>query len=79
MIFFLEEFNKEKSDLTSEIQKLQEELNDAKSQITIAGIKMETDLEEEKRKADEEIKSLQQLVTGIYTIFNIPFSVIQSI
>lgn len=54
------------------MQKMKEELDEARSQLLIAGMKLETDLEDEKRKAHEEIASLQQLVHGEY-IFIVVF------
>lgn len=66
----VEEFSNEKSRLVGEIDKLRNELSDAQSQITITGLRMETDLEEEKRKAQDEIASLQILVRGMFFRFN---------
>ena len=58
----LEEQNKLKED----IRILNEELNESKSQLLVAGYQLESDVEEEKRKCQEQIASYQQLVQGIY-------------
>lgn len=44
----------------SEVKRLQSELDEAHSQVTVARL----DLEEEKKKYNDEVSSLQQLVTG---------------
>lgn len=64
---FLDELlrkNKENEALNEQIHKLQTQLDDLKSQLLVAGLTSETNLEVEKRKAEEEIASLQQLVHG---------------
>lgn len=43
---------------------LQKELNETKSQVVIAEYKRETDIQNQDRKAQEEISSLQHLVHG---------------
>ncbi|KAJ3645672.1 hypothetical protein Zmor_023313 [Zophobas morio] len=54
--------NHENARLNSEIVELKRELDDLKSQLVIAGMTLENSFEQEKRKANEEIASLQQLV-----------------
>lgn len=44
---------------------LRRELDDLKSQLVVAGMTLENSFEQEKRKANEEIATLQQLVHGI--------------
>lgn len=66
--------NHENARLNSEITELKNELDDLKSQLVIAGMTLENSFEQEKRKANEEIASLQQLIHGIFT-FVLSFSV----
>ncbi|KAF2898144.1 hypothetical protein ILUMI_08014 [Ignelater luminosus] len=54
--------NKENKQLAEELEKTKTELDEAKSQLVIAGLTLETNLDVEKRKAQAEIESLQQLV-----------------
>lgn len=54
----------EKNQLNQEIKKLQTDLGEAQSQLVVAGLRLESDLEVEKRKAQEEIATLQQLFQG---------------
>lgn len=54
----------ENVELTSQIHQLKTELDDVKSQLVVAGLTLESNFEVEKRKAEEEIASLQQLVHG---------------
>lgn len=56
--------NKENKQLADELEKTKAELDEAKSQLVIAGLTLETNLDVEKRKAQAEIESLQQLVNG---------------
>ncbi|XP_026463242.1 rab GTPase-binding effector protein 1-like [Ctenocephalides felis] len=56
------QLKKENSTLLSELQKLTQELDEAKSQLVATGYQMETDLKEQQSKAQEEIATLQQLV-----------------
>jgi Rab GTPase-binding effector protein 1 len=49
----------------ADVKKLSSELDEAKSQLVVAGFRMESDLQDEKRKCREEIASLQQIVQGI--------------
>lgn len=46
--------------LAAEVKRLQTELDEARTQATLARL----DLDEEKRKFQDEVASLQQLVTG---------------
>jgi Rab GTPase-binding effector protein 1 len=55
----------EQNRLMTEVKKLSSELDEAKSQLVVAGFRMESDLQDEKRKCQEEIASLQQIVQGI--------------
>lgn len=48
--------------LVDQITKLKNELDDTKSQLVVDSIRLESDFEVEKRKAEEEIASLQRLV-----------------
>lgn len=54
----------ENSKLLEEIRQLKVELDEAKSQLVVADLTLESNLEVEKRKAEEEIASLQQIVHG---------------
>lgn len=51
-------------ELSAQIHQLKTELDDVKSQLVVAGLTLESNFEVEKRKAEEEIASLQQLVHG---------------
>jgi hypothetical protein len=55
----------EQSRLMADVKRLSSELDEAKSQLVVAGFRMESDLQDEKRKRQEEIASLQQIVQGI--------------
>ncbi|KDR06357.1 hypothetical protein L798_04283, partial [Zootermopsis nevadensis] len=48
--------------LLADVKRLSSELDEAKSQLVVAGFRMESDLQDEKRKCQEEIASLQQIV-----------------
>lgn len=48
--------------LVNEANELRKELNEAKSQIYIAEMNKSKDLEDQNRKAQEEIQNLQQIV-----------------
>lgn len=50
--------------LLEQVRQLKTELDDVKSQLVVADLTLESNLEVEKRKAEEEIASLQQLVHG---------------
>ncbi|KAL3274712.1 hypothetical protein HHI36_016088 [Cryptolaemus montrouzieri] len=52
----------ENVELNETIVKLKEELNEAKSQVVVTGLTFESNIEVEKRKAEEEIATLQKLV-----------------
>ncbi|XP_069703128.1 rab GTPase-binding effector protein 1 isoform X2 [Periplaneta americana] len=52
----------EQNRLLTDVKKLSSELDEAKSQLVVAGFRMESDLQDEKRKCQEEIASLQQIV-----------------
>jgi len=54
----------ENSKLQEENSKLQHELNEVKSQLVIVDIKTKNDIDLEKRKAEDEIASLQQIITS---------------
>lgn len=54
----------ENSKLQEENSKLQHELNEVKSQLVIVDIKTQNDIDLEKRKAEDEIASLQQIITS---------------
>lgn len=49
----------------NETDKLQNELGDLRSQLLICDMKRETDVEDEKRKADEQIATLEHIVNGM--------------
>jgi Rab GTPase-binding effector protein 1 len=55
----------EQSRLLADVKRLSSELDEAKSQLVVAGFRLESDLQDEKRKCQEEIASLQQIVQGI--------------
>lgn len=57
--------SQENMELSAQIRDLKTELDDVKSQLVVAGLTLESNLEVEKRKAEEEIASLQQLVHGM--------------
>ncbi|KAL1451624.1 hypothetical protein WDU94_005982, partial [Cyamophila willieti] len=48
--------------LTSQVKSLQSDLDEARSQITVAELSLQSRLEENKRRYEEEISSLQRLV-----------------
>jgi Rab GTPase-binding effector protein 1 len=50
--------------LLADVKRLTVELDEAKSQLVVAGFRLESDLHDEKRKCQEEIASLQQIVQG---------------
>lgn len=52
--------------LNEQVIKLKNELDDCKSQLVVDSITLESNFEVEKRKAEEEIATLQRLVHGIY-------------
>jgi len=52
----------EQNQLLADVKRLTLELDEAKSQLVVAGFRMESDLQDEKRKCQEEIASLQQIV-----------------
>ncbi|XP_046421891.1 rab GTPase-binding effector protein 1 isoform X2 [Neodiprion fabricii] len=54
--------HEEKIALQEEIHRLQNDLDEAKSQLTVADLKVENDILVEKRKAQEEIATLEQLI-----------------
>lgn len=60
---------KENIELNAQIHQLKTELDDVKSQLVVAGLTLESNFEVEKRKAEEEIASLQQLVHGTFFFF----------
>lgn len=67
MFFFLAELRK----LSQENAELSAELDDAKSRIVVAEISLESKLEEQDRKAQDEIASLQKLIYGEIIYFKI--------
>lgn len=70
MLGELDRKNKENAKLSEELTKLKQELDEAKSQLVVAGLTLESNITVEKRKAEEEIASLQQLVHGLFDYFN---------
>jgi hypothetical protein len=50
--------------LLADVKQLTVELDEAKSQLVVAGFRLESDLQDEKRKCQEEIASHQQIVQG---------------
>uniref|UniRef100_A0A6M2DH65 Putative rab gtpase-binding effector protein 1-like isoform x1 n=1 Tax=Xenopsylla cheopis TaxID=163159 RepID=A0A6M2DH65_XENCH len=56
------QLKKENTALISQVHKLTQDLDEAKSQLIATGYQMETDLKEQQNKAQEEIATLQQLV-----------------
>lgn len=70
--YFLAELiksNQENSLLNQQVIKLRNELDDCKSQLVVDSMTLESTFEVEKRKAEEEIATLQRLVHGIYFIY----------
>ena len=58
--------NKDPSeDLQKEIRRLQTELDEARSLVAVANYSLEESLETERRKCQEEVATLQQLMKGI--------------
>lgn len=55
--------------LSEQLSTLRKELNEAKSQVVLAEYKRETELQEQGRRAQEEIASLQHLVHGKHELF----------
>lgn len=51
--------------LSEQLGDLRKELNETKSQVVVAEYKRETDIQNQDRKAQEEISSLQHLVHGM--------------
>lgn len=65
MIHFVEELKRrleENIGLQKENLRLKNELDEAKSQLVVADLKIQNDIMVEKRKAQEEIASLQQVI-----------------
>lgn len=60
ILFFVAECTK----LNYEMNTLNKELNEVKSQILVAEYSRESEIQHQDRKAQEEIASLQQLVHG---------------
>lgn len=56
--------NQENAFLNDQITKLKNDLDDCKSQLVVDSITLESNFEVEKRKAEEEIATLQRLVHG---------------
>ena len=52
----------ENTELQDEIAKLKVDLDECKSQLVVAILRLENDIEDEKRKAREEIDSMQQVI-----------------
>ena len=68
VIKFAEELKRgtaEQNRLIAEVKRLSSELDEAKSQLLVAGFRLESDVQDEKRKREEEIASLQQIVQGM--------------
>lgn len=66
--FIIEELKRGSSEhlrLANEVKKLQTELDAARSQVTVAKL----DLEEEQKKFNDELKSLQHVITGNWIIY----------
>lgn len=55
--------------LNQQLDELNKELNETKSQVVVAEYKRETEIKHQDRKAQEEIASLQQLVHGLWFLF----------
>lgn len=64
--------NHENIHLNDQIIKLKNELDDCKSQLVVDSMTLESNFEVEKRKAEEEIATLQRLIHG-KTIFILVF------
>ncbi|XP_011305502.1 early endosome antigen 1 isoform X3 [Fopius arisanus] len=54
--------SKENTDLQELVTKLKNELDDAKSQLVVANLRLESDIDLETEKAQQEIASLQQVI-----------------
>lgn len=52
------------SNVSTELKRLQNELDDSQSQLTVAKLEMEGRLEEQTRKYNEEISSLHKVLAG---------------
>lgn len=52
------------SNVTSELKRLQDELDESQSQLTVAKLEMEGRLEEQTRKYNEEMSSLHKVLAG---------------
>lgn len=57
--------SQENSLLNDQIIKLKNALDDCKSQLVVDSITLESNFEVEKRKAEEEIATLQRLINGM--------------
>lgn len=51
-------------DLQKEVRRLQSELDDARSLVAVANYSLEESIETERRKCQEEVATLQQLMKG---------------
>lgn len=70
---FLDELRRKTDDngrLVKDLQHLQSELDEVKSQLCVANIQLEANVEDTKRKAAEEIATLQQLVHGTFECYH---------
>lgn len=54
--------------MEKEIRRLQAELDEARSLVAVANYSLEESLETERRKCQEEVATLQQLMKGILTL-----------
>lgn len=52
--------------LSGEMENMQKQLDDVKSQLVVVEYRTESDRQQQERKAQEEIASLQQLVQGMW-------------
>lgn len=69
------------TNISAELKRLQDELNESHSQLTVAKLEMEGRLEEQTRKYNEENSSLHKVLAGdvcfkliIWLLFQISFN-----
>lgn len=60
-------------DLLKENRRLQIELDEARSLVAVANYSLEESIETERRKCQEEVATLQQLMKGIYVFLAIAY------
>jgi Skp family chaperone for outer membrane proteins len=65
----LEQERNEREKIESQVKVLQEELNEAKSQVTITEFTKDNEIEDLKQRGQQEIATLHKLYEGFYIIY----------